>query len=502
MRLKLSAITLSVLLILSLFAATPVVAQEDGSEESIPEKHTKYIVNHNVETGESTVQLEVRLSEPSKYADWNLSWSIPESSTIQEVRTSSSDTVEQERNGNEVKFVEKDGPARNSETFYITYTTDNFVTTTEKYGVNQHEILASGLPDEDSYLEVTFEDEEIANAVRYSDHSLKIEENKFTASGTGPPSFYINTIDKSPDVKTDDYVVYGQDISENVLDNSYAISTIATGFVPQYKHVPLIILSEDQYDDEFDTVSEGQFEAGVIYLSDEVTSSERRLLPILTHEYTHAVTQRVEPTSPSRWFTEGASQYTESIALEKVGRPQNEIDYETFQDYQSNEKTWIYTSSWDSYSDEEREFAYDHSELLFKYREAQTESNFMHQLYKDMASDSITVDRETTPTVLYGDDWNGKVCERSTSSEQEQCVNETMDTPPELEQPNEYSTPFDEPQSQDIVYEEADYSSGEIGGNSPIQILDKIIDAIEGFVESDLVQSIIEQMNKLLKTVF
>jgi hypothetical protein len=77
-----------------------------------------------------------------------------------------------------------------------------------------------------------------------------------------------------------------------------------------------------------------------------------------------------------------------------------------------------------------------------------------------------------------------------------------MDTPPELEQPDEYSTPFDEPQSQDIVYEEADYSSGEIGGNSPIQILDKIIDAIEGFIESDFVQSIIEQMNKLLKIVF
>lgn len=500
---KLSAIGISLLLIFSIFAVAPVSAQESESDEPIPEEHTKYIIDHNTETGESTVQVEVRLSETSKFADWNLSWNIPESSTITEVRTKSSESVDFERDGSSVNFSEDDGPARNSETFYITYETSELISTTDRYSAHRNEVSLSGLPEADSYVEITF-DEEIANAVRFSDHSLKVEEKTFTASGSGPPSFFINTMDESPVIETDDYAVYGEELPKETLDNSYAISTIATGVIPQYNQVPLVVLSEEDYDDRFNTVSEGQFNGGIIYLSEEVTT-ERRLLPMLTHEYTHAVTQRMEPTSPSRWFTEGASQYTESIALDKVGRPQNEIDIDRYRDYQSNEDKWVSNSEWITFNNEQQKFAYSYSELLFKNKEMQTDDKYVHQLYRDMNTDSLTIDQDTQPNVLYGDDWDGTICE-GPESETRDCVVEKMDYIPNLEQPDEFVTPFEEePETQNITYEQTEYDSegGSIesdseSGDSPLQILDKIIDAIERFLDSEFIQNILEAINNIL----
>lgn len=455
---KLSAILLSVVLVLSMFAVAPVNAQEETDDPEQESAHTRYIVTHDTETGESEVRVEIKMVEEKEYNDWSISWEIPESATVENVRTSHSETVNQNRDGGLVEFTEEDGPARNTETFYITYTTTEFLTKTDVEYVNQYEVTASALTGEESYLEINFEgDEELANAIRFSDHSLNVTENKFTADGTGPPSFYINTMKEEPAVETDDYVVYGKELPKEKLNNSYAISTNTTGVVPQFKQVPVIVLSEDNYDQSINTSSEGRFRSGIIILSEEITG-EGTLLPLLTHEYTHAITQRMEPTTPSVWFTEGASQYTEAVALDKVGRSQTTIDEERFWDYHSNNKSWVSNdNSWGETNADRQAFAYGYAELLFKYKQSQESSNYVHKLYSDMATDEITIDRNTKPTIMYGENWNGKVCERDTKQETINCMEQTMDNIPELTQPEEYTTAFDsDPQTKQITYEEAE----------------------------------------------
>lgn len=500
---RLLSITFSLLLILSVFAAAPVTAQ-DSQETEQKEEHTKYIVDHNTETGVSTVQLEVKLTEDSKYADWSLSWGIPESAEITKASTTHSDSVKTERNGSEIKFIEDDGPARNTETFYVTYETTDFFQTTDQFNITQHEAGLSALPDKPSYLEINFEGEEIANAVRYTNHSLKVDDNKVIADGEGPITLYINTKKEEEVVETDDFAVYGKELAKDDLDNAYAISTIATGVIPQYKQVPVIVLSEDRYDQEVSDVSDGQFRGGIIYLSEE-TTEEGRLLPILTHEYTHAVTQRMEPTSPATWFTEGASQYTEAIARDKVDRLQNDIDEDRFWQYHSNDESWV-EGSWDSFDKEEREFGYAYSELLFKNKVQESGSpTYVHDLYRSMVTDEVNITEDTTPAVLYGDSWDGKVCSESTKSETLDCADDTMEYVPELVKPDEYTTPFDgTTQEQDIDYVQVDDSSSSSDSDSSDtgnKILDILREMFQDFITNDLVETFIEHINELLRNL-
>lgn len=446
---------LCVLLILS-GLVVPVSANAQTQNEDSSD-YTKYHLIHNVETGETTVQLAVKISDTQDYSDWTLTWSIPKSAEITEVKTATSTSVTRERDGERVTFKEEDGSARSSETFYVNYTlsqSSDTVSATQQFNITQHTFRLSALSDASSSARIEFTNttDELANIVRYSNHSVRVENQTALVNGTGPTTVVTNLKNDAGAVQTDDYVVYNKNISTQTLNNSYAISTIGTGVIPQYHQVPVIVINSDEYDKSFESGTAGRYQRGVIYLSEDATG-EDELLPLLTHEYTHSIIGRISYHSTPRWFNEGSSQYTESIARDKVGRSQTNIDEGDFWDYHSENKSWVVTN-WDSLNGSVSHFAYAYSELLFKQYARTTSPENVQQLYKDITYRNVTVTENTTPRILYGDAWSGRLCEAPSKSHTMQCLDDTVEYVPNSTPPDRYATPFGETvESPEITFE-------------------------------------------------
>lgn len=429
--------TLVLLQVLSL-SAIPAAAQS----ETVDENRTQYDITHDVQTGETEIQLEARIAKSQEYDDWSLTWNIPENAEITDISTATSESVEIERDGTQITLTEKDGDKRNGETFYINYTTDgSIVQETEQYNISQYKLSLSAFGSAPSAVEISFTNTstDIANSVRYSNHSLHVKNNSVTADGVGPITVVINKKNDLGAVQTDDFVVYNKEINTRTLNNSYALSTRGTGVIPQYNQVPVIVIDGDTYDDAFGTKSAGRYKEGIIYLSND--QIQEQILPLLTHEYTHAISDRVQYTNHPRWFTEGTAQYTEAIAREEIGRSQNEIDEGYFWDYYSNNESWVLTR-WDSQDSRQTTFAYVYSEAIMKQYAIQKSPQAIHQLHENMIRGDIQINTTATPQSLFGQEWEGQVCYTETKSETMECLDETTSYIPPNDEPDSYSTPF------------------------------------------------------------
>lgn len=400
----------------------------------------EYVVHYTDNTNESKVTVAVTLTRDIEYDIWSLSWSVPEDATLQSVRTASSESITTKRDGKTIELKDSDGPKRSSATFYITYNTTSQFETRTYDGITKLEGRFSALQDAPSKVTLSTTDTTIANTFRYTNHSVRTGNNTTVLTGTGPISFITNIQTQDATVETNEYLVYNSNISTTALNQSYQYSTRGLGVVPQIKQVPVIVVPDDEYDERFGTVSAGQFSSGVIHISNDTTTTNTQLIPLLTHEYTHAITERTQPSVAPTWFSEGASQYTESIARTAVDAQQPQLDEETFWDYTRNQESWVITS-WPNDGDTLR-FAYTYSEIMFKYTERQNEGQIQN-LFKSMTINEVSVNQSTTPRVLIGSEWDGQVCNRETRQQTISCAEESLSFTPSDTAPESYAKPFE-----------------------------------------------------------
>lgn len=408
-----------------------------GGHEN-PNKSVEYTITHNIVSNQTTVTVAFTVTDTEKYDIWNGQWNVPEDATIVNASSAHSDSVEVERDGATVRLKERDGGARKYETFYLTYETSSQFTVRDYGGITQFQASLAAYRNYSSTVSVEFVGGEVANSIRYSNHSVVTGNNTVQLDGTGPIGFVANVKSEPSRVSTDDFVVYGGDLSTDVLNSSYALSTSGTGVIPQYKQVPVLIIEENEYDVQFGNASAGRYHRGVVFVSEDEVAKQGDALVLLTHEYTHAVTARVQgERGTPRWFTEGASQYTESIAREKVGQSQVMIDEEKFEEYESENKSWVVTS-WESRVDSSNiNFAYSYAELLFKTVE-RDDSGAVRELYANMLTGEVKVPSDTTPRVLFKSSWNGTACGASV-----ECAEKNLKFVPNSSQPESYMLAID-----------------------------------------------------------
>ncbi len=161
-----------------------------------------------------------------------------------------------------------------------------------------------------------------------------------------------------------------------------------TGQKVEFGGVPVVVLSYDEYEERFDSWSGGRVDQGVIYLKDEGSSLEPRLV----HETVHVLNRKELPWDSfrSNLIDEGLAtylghEYREQMASEREGmriapglfgqqrtfiRNNSVYEVQTRGSLEELEgaiknRTEFYRD-WHSYSSDRKEFGYAYAELVVK----------------------------------------------------------------------------------------------------------------------------------------
>jgi hypothetical protein len=320
------------------------------------------------------------LRSDKKVNYWEISWILPNNSRVLELRDSKGPIKEYLLlENNKLKITTNRGVARDKEKLQISIL---HPAVEEKFdGLKIYYVSLAGFENEDSF--VIIKNENLLSWATNFGFKSFFDNNTLRIHGKGPITLKVSFSEKQ---KQKRYLFFNinsqnmQKISEN-FDEVYDFVESVYGFSLPYKHLSVIILSNETYNSYFDKWSEGTFsEPGMIFLRD---SSE--FLTTLVHETAHAFNReslRWDKTNGA-WFDEGSAKlveflykvnknikYPELFGEEKVLKEKNKIikimpnfrPEDLMNYYYSREK---FMESWDA-KKENLEFGYAYSELLMR----------------------------------------------------------------------------------------------------------------------------------------
>lgn len=422
MRRQALTITLCLLLIsagsVTLIAGT-ATAQSEGNSAS-------YSVTYNAETGESTVEAEITVTESQEYADWTVTWIVPSDAKIKSVKSTQGD-AEYERSGSNIKLEESDGDPRSSETFYIEYTTTTELQSKSDY-FGSAGFTYSGFSDSPVEVTIDIVNGTPLNVVEYNNQDVTVNDSTITVSKNGPIAFTANIKPANtpePTATTEHFTIFSEteDIDEAQYEDAYKTAVQALGHHSNYNTIPVVIMETDSYENQFGTETSGKFTSGSIYVNDDGDTSN---YITLSHETAHAINAYQIGITPN-WFNEGTAQLAETIARDKAGQDQEQFTtYDQLEQYNNQNKTWVYSQNWDATST----FAYEYTEIRFNNYVQTNGLDGFWESYSKLAESDKTQFSTSDITQISGIETK-QMCDVNAH---EQCADELMKFIPEYSQ--------------------------------------------------------------------
>lgn len=408
----------------------------------------------HLDDGEATVEItfEVYGEDPdSLYQRWTTSITVPSSAEIRSVRDSQGEVESYSRNGDQLSVESNTGPLRSKEVFTVEYSFDATVESHGEFTVVELDLVGfrdsrDDVPDEVTQARITAEDDVLSWSPAPGFRSGHGDDG-LVFRGEGSASVRV-VVGENDDVH-DHYTVSGD---QNLLeaDDLYSTVPAALGFAPPVASHPVVVLSDDRYEEEVNPWSAGQHRTGGLIFLRESLVEDGDYVSTLLHETTH--TYNAFAFSWSRknpaWFDEGTSQYVEFLVDRQRGEVRSELFGEerrepaTCPDGSSGcvrrlpprgdaDELWRYhrddetrMETWTSEDHRQRGFGYAFSELAMREYVLENGGDALHPVYSEIGEreERVRERQQASDVVLETMEYDLRPCDEPTRQEFETCI--------------------------------------------------------------------------------
>ncbi len=409
-----------------------------------------------LDDGEATVELTFEVygeDADAAYQRWSTRITVPSSAEIQSVRDSQGEVTSYSRTGDELSIESNAGPLRSHEVFTVEYVFDAEVESHGEFTVVELELVGfqdarDDVPDEVTQARITAEDDVLSWSPARGFGSAYGND---TLVYRGDGSSSVRVVVGEDDGVHDHYTVSG-DHRLTEADDLYSTVPAALGFQPPVVSHPVVVLSDDRYDDEVNPWSAGQHRTGGLIFLRESLVEDGEVVSTLLHETTHSYNSfalawaRENPA----WFGEGTAQHVEFL----VDRQRGDVRAELFGEERREPATcpdgsdrcfrrvsprgdpdelWRYYQdddtrmlTWTSEDHRRRGFGYAFSELAVREYVHERDGEALHPVYRGLRKREGPVDdrERASEVVLDMMDHDLRPCDEGTREEFDACIDE------------------------------------------------------------------------------
>lgn len=384
------------LLIISLatFAAGQVTYDAEADREEV-----NMNVSAKLECSESGTNCPVN--------SWRLEWKIPEDAEVMNVSDSLGEIEDYQVDNQVVSLETNQGPKRKEEkvTFRLRIDKNAEERADRLY---TRKLSLPSLQSENTSGEIRVPN--LKSGTMTSGFRNSFSNNSMQFRGQGASNVVLNFGDGA---REDEYVFFGEN-GENV-SLAYDVAVGTTGVSQSYPQIPVQVLSDDEYDSESYSWSEGQYSQGLITMREDL---DERFPAVLAEETVHAFNDEVLSFDRTRssWLDEGLAGYTQAMVSKSlVGSERTREIFGEENSYRQNmqgsfyevtksskgdpERLWQYyqndrdfMKSWNPENAENRDFGYAYSELIVRNHVAK--NNSVRDIYNEIKPQVLETDEE------------------------------------------------------------------------------------------------------------
>lgn len=329
---------------------------------------------------------------------YNLTWSVPKNSYVVSIEDESGPIKSYSVDKSTLSFITNADPDKRNELIKIRLIQNNIFNYTF-YPFGFFDINLPSFENEDTIAVIN-----TSNIITtFTPFKFSIEsDGDLRLEGKGPLSFRSYT--GSAKENGYYYTFSDNDITES--NENYGLVAGTIGIIPFYTKFPLLIDSEDQYNDIAESYSAGTYRSGGLIIVKDTDN----INPVILHETTHAYNNQIMSWKESKgsWFDEGTAQYVEWLADIKLKQrvPSlfgSDIKYiqgsyiYTLKSHGDREMLWDYyqgknrfISSWTP-EDSNRDFGYALSELIIRKFVMDNGPEALHKVYEKLSQFDHTV---------------------------------------------------------------------------------------------------------------
>ncbi|MDY6770650.1 MAG: hypothetical protein SV186_01690 [Candidatus Nanohaloarchaea archaeon] len=297
-----------------------------------------YEISVHDDTAYVNVSFELYAPDQANYFTTN--WQVGAGATVIRVRDRQGELrrveeVEQDmtgvydREGRRLEISTHSGDARQSATVEVRY---RYPVNSQawKEGLRVVDLQLPGFPDrfeqfdeEQTYVQVNVTEPIIGLAESFGFRS-SFTNRTATFQGTGPVNIRVTYSNR--DGRYEHFIMFG-DANLSHADEVYPLANQVTGRAVDFRKIPVVILSDEQYTRHLDAWSAGRYRRGGLVFIRKNQVDENDFAGLVMHEVMHAFNAK-----PLNWvqtnssmFDEGTSKYVEFLVNEKRGHHQAEI---------------------------------------------------------------------------------------------------------------------------------------------------------------------------------
>ncbi len=277
------------------------------------------------------------------------------------------------------------------------------------------------------------------------------------ASGKGPLAICFFYSDKGKRIGK--FLVFAENLSEKQIsafekaNELYPIVPAVLGIAIDVNIFPVLVLSDDKYEESINDYSEGSYLKGGLIVIKE-SSFEEQAVPTIIHELTHAFNAKILAWNQSKasWLDEGLARFVEYLTKKQLGIKTNNLFYGT-KKYASGNYIYVlkpvsdwkeliryyneglnFMAEWSAEEAETREFGYAFSELFIR---EYVSKNGLEKLHKSLqklleVEKNVQEGKEFTKIVLDSFGTKLEPCKRESEKEMLACIKELNNFTPKI----------------------------------------------------------------------
>jgi hypothetical protein len=289
---------------------------------------TTYDIALDGDTATVNATIELYPDNPDRTTRYSTTWGLPEETTVHAVRDSSG-PIDYERTSSGVSFTTEIAAEQDKDVVEIDATVDGIVAE-EHNAVALVTFQLSGfrdskpaVPEEVTQVQLRSDRDLLAGS-----HSVGVDAAMATRtanySGAGPVNVQLTMSNGGK--QYDNLVLFG-DGDLSVADNLYWVPVAVTGFHPPVNRYPVIVYSDEEYDERIDQWSAGQYRSGGLIFVRESTIDSDQAPAVVLHEVMHGFNDHALNwvRGDRAWVDEGTAKYVEWLINAKRDVPQAEI---------------------------------------------------------------------------------------------------------------------------------------------------------------------------------
>lgn len=269
---------------------------------------------------------------------------------------------------------------------------------------------------------------------QYSNGSLKFE---------GEGNLWLRGYLSDEGKETENYY-YFEDYNFSEAEELVPILEHVSGVSNPHKRIPVVVLEDEAYDEEFDGWSKGMYRTGGLVAVRESLEGSNRIAALL-HETTHGFNSRALKwdSTDTAYYDEGRAKLVELLVSEALGSPRSEIfgeevrfekgnrryrlsprsSPEELWSYYQNDRDWI--SYWSPRKEEfsdVRRFGYALSELILRKKVEEDGLGSLREVQRNLSGVGRRVESPKEKAEIMGNLVDLRPCYTENRTEFESCL--------------------------------------------------------------------------------